>query len=143
MDENERVAMMNEKYARLQAEYNHVVQQLQNTPNSMQSRQQHEDLLKYTQQLQGYIEQLENENNTLMKGMKTSVDGSKMLDQGEITQKLSEKETEIKNLTHMIVTLEDKLKNTQSRPKSNISKEPVNGQLENQFQELSLYCQEL
>lgn len=57
----------------------------------MQSRQEHEDLLKYTQQLQGYIEQLENENNTLMKGMKTSVDGSKMLDQGEITQKLSEK----------------------------------------------------
>ena len=47
-----------------------------------------------------------------MKGMKTSVDGSKMLEQGEITQKLSEKETEIKNLTHMIVTLEDKLKNT-------------------------------
>ena len=46
-----------------------------------------------------------------MKGMKTSVDGSKMLDQGEITQKLNEKETEIKNLSHMIVTLEDKLKN--------------------------------
>jgi hypothetical protein len=68
-----------------------VVQQLQNTPNSMQSRQEHEDLLKYTQQLQGYIESLENENNTLMKGMKTSVDGSKMLDQGEITQKLAEK----------------------------------------------------
>lgn len=52
--------MMNEKYARLEAEYNHVVQQFQNTPNSIQSRQEHEDLLKYTQQLQGYIEQLEN-----------------------------------------------------------------------------------
>lgn len=135
--------MMNEKYARLQAQYNHVVQQLQNTPNSMQSRQQHEDLLKYTQQLQGYIEQLQNENNTLMKGMKTSVDGSKMLDQGEISQKLNEKETEIKNLTHLVVTLEDNLKNSQSRPKSNISKEPVNAQLESQFQELSLYCQDL
>lgn len=47
-----------------------------------------------------------------MKGMKTSVDGSKMLDQGEISQKLNEKETEIKNLTHLVVTLEDKLKNS-------------------------------
>jgi hypothetical protein len=33
--------MMNEKYARLEAEYNHVVQQLQELPNSMQSRQEH------------------------------------------------------------------------------------------------------
>lgn len=78
-----------------------------------------------------------------MKGMKTSVDGSKMLDQGEVSQKLSEKEIEIKNLSHMIVTLEEKLKTVESRPKSNISKEPVNAQLESQFQELSLYCQEL
>jgi lipid II:glycine glycyltransferase (peptidoglycan interpeptide bridge formation enzyme) len=58
MDESERLAMMNEKYARLEAEYSHVVQQLQDAPSSMQSRQEHEDLLKYTQQLQGYIEQL-------------------------------------------------------------------------------------
>lgn len=82
LDENERLAMMNEKYARLEAEYNHVVEQLQSSPNSMPSRQEHEDLLKYTQQLQGYIEQLEAENNTLMKGTKNSVEGSKMLDQG-------------------------------------------------------------
>lgn len=55
MDENDRVAMMNEKYSRLEAEYNHVVQELQNGENAMQIREEHEDLLKYTQQLQGYI----------------------------------------------------------------------------------------
>jgi uncharacterized protein (DUF3084 family) len=102
--------MMNEKYARLEAEYSHVVQQLQDAPSSMQSRQEHEDLLKYTQQLQGYIEQLENENNTLMKGMKTSVEGSKMLDHGELNQKIADKESEIQNLTQMVVALEEKVK---------------------------------
>ena len=35
VDDNERIAMMNEKYARLEAEYNHVVQQLQESPASM------------------------------------------------------------------------------------------------------------
>jgi hypothetical protein len=49
--------------------------------------------LKYTQQLQGYIEQLEAENNTLVKGMKNSVEGSKMIDQAEVGQKIAEKDT--------------------------------------------------
>ena len=35
LDENERIAMMNEKYVRLEAEYNHVVQQLQESPASI------------------------------------------------------------------------------------------------------------
>lgn len=55
IDENERLSMMNEKYSRLEAEYNHVVQELQNSQNAMQLREEHEDLLKYTSQLQGYI----------------------------------------------------------------------------------------
>jgi hypothetical protein len=42
VEENERLAMMNEKYARLEEEYNHVVQQLQNSPNSVQSRKEYE-----------------------------------------------------------------------------------------------------
>ena len=33
MDENDRLGMMNEKYAQLEAEYNNVVQQLQNAPS--------------------------------------------------------------------------------------------------------------
>ena len=43
----------------------------------MKNREEHEELLKYTQQLQAYIEQLESENNNLMRGMKTSVEESK------------------------------------------------------------------
>jgi hypothetical protein len=43
VEENERLAMMNEKYARLEEEYNHVVQQLQNSPNSVQSRKEYEE----------------------------------------------------------------------------------------------------
>ena len=69
--------MMNEKYARMEAEYNHVVQQLQTQQPLNQetvSRQEHEDLLKYTQQMQSYIEQLESDNNMLTKGLKTSVE---------------------------------------------------------------------
>ena len=69
-------------------------------------------MLKYTQQLQGYIEQLESENNNLMRGMKTSVDGSKMLPEGELSQKLAEKDSEIKNLSQMIVSLEDRVKSS-------------------------------
>jgi uncharacterized protein (DUF3084 family) len=79
--------MMNQKYAQLEAEYNNVVEQLQNSSNTLQARQENEDLLKYTQQLQGYIEQLESENNTLMKGMKNSVEGSKMIELAEAGQK--------------------------------------------------------
>jgi hypothetical protein len=45
-----------------------------------------------------------------MKGTKNSVEGSKMLDQGELNQKIIEKDTEIKNLAHMIVSLEEKVK---------------------------------
>jgi hypothetical protein len=41
LDENERVGMMNEKYARLEAEYNHVVQELQGAQSGMQLREEH------------------------------------------------------------------------------------------------------
>ena len=63
MDDNERISMMNEKYSRLEAEYNHVVQglqsgELQSGEEAMKIREEHEELLKYTQQLQAYIEQL-------------------------------------------------------------------------------------
>jgi hypothetical protein len=41
-----------------------------------------------------------------MKGMKNSVEGSKFIDQNEFHQKIYEKDQEIKNLSHMIVSLE-------------------------------------
>ena len=40
-----------------------------------------------------------------MKGMKTSVEGSKMLDQTELNQKVADKDSEIHNLTKMVVSL--------------------------------------
>jgi hypothetical protein len=123
-----------------------VVEQLQNSPNSMQSRQEHEDLLKYTQQLQSYIEQLETENNNLMGGMKNSVENSKMIDQGEISQRLNERDNEINNLRNMVGSLEDKLKEadeTQSRRKSNVVKDVHTSHLENQLQEIKAYCSEV
>jgi hypothetical protein len=40
-----------------------------------------------------------------MKGMKTSVEGSKMLEQGELHQKIADKESEVQNLTQMVVSL--------------------------------------
>jgi predicted nucleic acid-binding Zn-ribbon protein len=86
---------------------------------------------------------LENENNTLMKGMKTSVEGSKMLDQAELSQKVADKESEIQNLTQMVVSLEEKLKQGEPRPKSNISKDLHTSQLENQLQEMNHYCAEI
>lgn len=62
--------------------------------------------------------------------MKTSVDGSKMLPESEIAQKLLEKENEIKNLSHMVVTLEEKVRSVeQTRPKSNLSKDVRTSQL--------------
>ena len=110
----------------------------------MQLREEHEDLLKYTQQLQGYIEQLESQNNNLMRGMKTSVDGSKMMQDSEVNQKLVEKQNEIKNLSHIIVTLEEKVKSAeQNRPKSNLNKEERTNELESQIQEMTLYCNEV
>ena len=110
----------------------------------MQLREEHEDLLKYTQQLQGYIEQLESQNNNLMRGMKTSVDGSKMMQDSEVNQKLVEKQNEIKNLSHIIVTLEEKVKSAeQSRPKSNLNKDERTNELESQIQEMTLYCNEV
>lgn len=52
MDENERIAMMNEKYSRLEAEYNHVAQEYQEYQKHMEDQmeqvQQH-----YQQQLEG------------------------------------------------------------------------------------------
>lgn len=110
----------------------------------MQLREEHEDLLKYTQQLQGYIEQLESQNNNLMRGMKTSVDGSKMMQDSEVNQKLVEKQNEIKNLSHIIVTLEEKVKSAeQNRPKSNLNKDERTNELESQIQEMTLYCNEV
>lgn len=38
MDENDRIAMMNEKYSQLENEYNAVVQELQNSQNVLQVR---------------------------------------------------------------------------------------------------------
>ena len=79
-----------------------------------------------------------------MRGMKTSIDGSKMLQESEITHKLVEKDNEIKNLSHIIVTLEEKVKSADlGRPKSNLSKDVRTSQLENQVQEMTLYCNEL
>ena len=45
-----------------------------------------------------------------MKGMKSSVEGSKMLDHAELSQKVADKESEIQNLTQMVVSLEEKLR---------------------------------
>ena len=109
----------------------------------MQVRQEHEDLLKYTQQLQGYIEQLESENNNLMRGMKTSVEGSKRLPESQLTQKLADKDSQIKNLSQMIVSLEEKVKVVEQRPKSNIGKDVHTSQLQNQIHEMNLYCTEI
>jgi alpha-L-fucosidase len=134
MDENERLAMMNEKYSRLEAEYNHVVQELQGSEEGIKIREEHEELLKYTQQLQTYIEQLEAENNNLMRGMKTSVDESKSMLEPELAQKLADKDNEIKSLTQLVYNLEEKVKQGDgSRPKSSISKDLHTSQLENQI----------
>lgn len=66
-----------------------------------------------------------------------------MMEPNESSQKLAEKEGEIKNLTQMIVSLEDKLKQAENRPKSNISKDAHTTQLENQMHEMTQYCNEL
>jgi Fe-S-cluster containining protein len=43
----------------------------------------------------------------------------------------------------MVVALEEKVKQGESRPKSNISKDLHTSQLENQLQEMSHYCAEI
>lgn len=69
-----------------------------------------------------------------MKGMKNSVQGSKLIDQAEVGQKIVQKDTEIQNLSQMIVTLEDKLKTAnEARPKSNLTKDVQTSQFENQI----------
>lgn len=79
-----------------------------------------------------------------MRGMKTSVDGSKMMQDSEVNQKLVEKQNEIKNLSHIIVTLEEKVKSAeQNRPKSNLNKDERINELESQIQEMTLYCNEM
>lgn len=65
-----------------------------------------------------------------MRGMRTSVDGSKMLPDTEIAQKMVEKDNEIKSLSSMIANLEERLSsNDQGRPKSNISNSNNNNNL--------------
>lgn len=44
-----------------------------------------------------------------MRGMKTSVDGSKTLKESEANHKMAEKDNEIRHLTDMIVELQQKV----------------------------------
>lgn len=67
-----------------------------------------------------------------------------MIDQTQVGVTLAEKDTEIQNLTQMVVGLEDKLRKIdQSRPKSNIQKDVQTSQYENQIHQMTLYCGQL
>ena len=62
--------------------------------------------------------------------------------ESELAQKVMEKDNEIKNLSELIVGLEDKLRQNGDRPKSSISKDVQTSQLENQIHEMTLYVNE-
>lgn len=68
------------------------------------------------------------------------MEGSKTLKESEINHKMIEKENEIRNLTDMIMELQQKIEKGEARPKSNKSKDVKSSQLENQIQEMTLYC---
>ena len=75
--------------------------------------------------------------------MKNSVDESKSIVEPEMAQKMIEKENEIKNLSQMVVNLEERLhQSDQPRPKSSLSKDVRTSQLEHQIQEMTLYVNE-
>ena len=66
-----------------------------------------------------------------------------MLPESQLTQKLADKDSQIKNLSQMIVSLEEKVKIVEQRPKSNIGKDVHTSQLQNQIHEMNLYCTEI